>query len=287
MTLVKTGTGFKLAGMASMSLPAVAAAAAPLAGVSLGANLYLDNPSLWTKISSTLLPFCYAENKIQAFVDFVKDPLTSKYSPIVTIPTAIIEALKSLFEKEDVKTYETVKNTDSLGRSVSGVGISAGMGPFDPWGSSVEHIVDEVEGSPVAYPDDTGKRIYIKGGRFHLDQRGGWHGSIGGSFSSSSVDWGLGTNPYPASTVAQIVDDPTISPQYFPPTAGVSAPTVPVEPIVWPDTPIIVVPDPLGPDYQPIPVTPIVPMLPPYEPPLPLPEHVPDPTPEEPPEEWP
>lgn len=289
VTLVKTGTGFKLAGMATMSLPAVAAAAAPLAGVTLGANLYLDNPALWTKISSTLLPFCYAENKIQAFVDFVKDPLTSKYSPIVTIPTAIIDALKSLFDKE-VKTYETVEKTDSLGRTVGGSGPGALLGT--QWAKSVTPEITYYEvtsGSPFFYPDSTGETIICKGGSVTFYRKNGTYPasfSDGGSYTYNS-GWEIGTNPYTASEVNRIINDPEISPQYFPPTAGVSAPTAPVEPIVWPDTPIIVVPDPLGPDYQPIPVTPIVPMLPPYEPPLPLPEHVPDPTPEEAPEEWP
>ena len=287
VTLVKTATGFKLAGMATMSLPAVAAAAAPLAGVTLGANLYLDNPQLWTKISSTLLPFCYAENKIQAFVDFVKDPLTSKYSPIVTIPTAIINALKSLFDKE-VKYYETVKKTDSLGRTVSGVSPGALLGTT--WATSVtpKYSYYTTEGSPYLYPVENDGLMCL-GGSVTYYRENGTHPyrMINGSIHYWAPGWGLGSNPYPSSVVKNIVNDPEISPQYYPPTAGVSAPTVPAEPIVWPDTPIIVVPDPLGPDYQPIPVTPIVPMLPPYEPPLPLPEHVPDPTPEEPPEEWP
>lgn len=281
VTLVKTATGFKLAGTATMSLPAVAAAAAPLAGVTLGANLYLDNPELWTKISSTLLPFCYAENKIQAFVDFVKDPLTSKYSPIVTIPTAIIDALKSLFDK-DVDLQGYVETTDSLGRTVSGVPIGVGS----------EFVTDSevisVVGSPALYPDSSGRTVLCYGGNFTWKSKTGYtYTMINLSSYGPSDNLGFGSNPYTISQIRDILLDPDIDTKVYPATAGVSAPTAPVEPIVWPDTPIIVVPDPLGPDYQPIPVTPIVPMLPPYEPPLPLPEHVPDPTPEEAPEEWP
>lgn len=285
VTLVRTGTGFRLAGLASMSLPAVAAAAAPLAGVVLGANLYLDNPELWTNISSTLLPFCYAENKIQAFVDFIKDPLTSEYSPIVTIPTAIIEALKSLFEKEDVKTKPTLTWTNRYG-SITG-GSFPSEYPF-PEHAEYPYVMQTGEDA-VGFVTSDG-RCYSTG---YVEYKSRYSG---GSYSSKSIGWTtLGIPPsgwaeylphvgYTYEEARRIVQ---AVPQENPPTAGVSAPTVPVEPIVWPDTPIIVVPDPLGPDYQPIPVTPIVPMLPPYEPPLPLPEHVPDPTPEEAPEEWP
>lgn len=290
VTLAKTSTGFKLAGLATMSLPAVAASVAPLAGVKLGANLYRDNPALWTKISSTLMPYCYAENKVQAFVDFVKDPLTSKYSPIVTVPTAIVNALKQLFEKEEVKTTETIKKTDSLNRTISGGDATDNIlkyhvGYPDPLKENLT-----VSGSGMAYGNENGKQCYFLDRLTVEWDYGGSHAvkTFGPGWSTRfEGGWGVGSNPYSNEVIAQIANDPEISPQVFPPTAGVSAPTAPVEPIVWPDTPIIIVPDPLGPDYQPIPVTPVTPMFPPYEPPLPLPEHVPDPTPEEPPEEWP
>lgn len=282
VTLVKTGTGFKLAGMASMSLPAVAAAAAPLAGVVLGANLYIDNPSLWTKISSTLLPFCYAENKIQAFVDFVKDPLTSEYSPIVTIPTAIIDALKSLFEKEEVKTRPTETWTNIHG-SITGAGFPTTL-PFPAHPAYPYEMTDGFDA--VGFITSDGYTYSTADVAYKSQYYGGTYKNKGAGWTLPPSSWTdyLPTVGYTFQQALRILE---AVPQENPPTAGVSAPTVPVEPIVWPDTPIIVVPDPLGPDYQPIPVTPIVPMLPPYVPPLPLPEHVPDPTPEAPPEEWP
>ena len=285
VTLAKTSGGFKLAGMATMTLPEVAAAAAPFAGVALGAELYRENPQLWTKISSTLLPFCYAENKIQAFVDFIQDPLTSEYSPIVTIPTAIIDALKGLFEDEGVSTIPTYDATDSLGRTVSGVSADSFYGKFlENFYSPSYSPFKKISGDSICYPGTEEIDMYVvgqstwhsEGGHFDLTLSEGWH--------RYSPSWGIGTNPY---NPEDVLRDPSVDIKEIPATAGVSAPTAPVEPIVWPDTPIIVVPDPLGPDYQPIPVTPIVPMLPPYEPPLPLPEHVPDPTPEAPPEGWP
>lgn len=285
VTLAKTSGGFKLAGMATMTLPEVAAAAAPFAGVALGAELYRENPQLWTKISSTLLPFCYAENKIQAFVDFIKDPITSEYSPIVTIPTAIIDALKGLFEDEGVTTDPTYSATDSLHRTVTGVSADSFYPKFlESFYSPSYAPYTKVSGNSICYPGTVETDMWVvgtttwysEGGHFNVSLTDGWHSFSGG--------WGIGTNPYDP---AEVLRDPDVDVEKHLPTAGVTAPTAPVEPIVWPDTPIIIVPDPLGPDYQPIPVTPIVPMLPPYEPPLPLPEHVPDPTPEAPPEGWP
>lgn len=285
VTLVKTGTGFKFAGMATMSLPAVAAVAAPLAGVVIGASFYYDNPSLCTKISSTLLPFCYAENKIRAFIDFVKDPLTSKYSPIVTIPTAIIEALKSLFEKEGVKTTTTTTWTNAYG-TITGSGFPksfplTGHEEYPFIMQSGDSAVGFVTSDNYCYSTETVKYKSMYYGGTYSQKNAGW--SI---LSVPPAGWSVEL-PHVDYTYEEAIKILRAVPQENPPTAGVSAPTLPVEPIVWPDTPIIIVPDPLGPDYQPIPVTPIVPMLPPYEPPLPLPEYVPDPTPEAPPEGWP
>lgn len=67
---VTAGTLAETGGLLTMSLPAVAAAAAPLCGVSLGKSLYDLNPNLWTQISETLLPFAYDETSVfSAVVD--------------------------------------------------------------------------------------------------------------------------------------------------------------------------------------------------------------------------
>lgn len=291
VTLVKTGSGFKLGGLATMSLPAVAAAAAPLAGVNLGANLYLDNPSLWAKISSTLLPFCYAEDKIQAFVDFVKDPLTSEYSPIVTIPTAIIDALKSLFDDE--VDFDGEMAFDSAYGTLTGLAFPDEY----PYPAHPEYPFKKTSSEPAYGLIVLDNGIYYSYSNADVRYKSNYYG---GTYNGKNAGWA--TMPTHQSNwsgwaaylpivsmsinlAKSIIANATTS--VIPATAGVSAPTITVEPIVWPDTPIIVVPDPLGPDYQPIPVTPIVPMLPPYEPPLPLPEYAPDPTPEVPPEGWP
>lgn len=285
-TLFKTASGFKLAGLMTLDVGIVSAVCAPLAGVNIGTNLYEANPQLWTKISQTLMPYCYAENKIQAFVDFVQDPLTSKYSPIVTVPTAIINALKQLFEDEkvhadDVTYYEY---TDSLGRTV---GTSS-----PPHESGTGLTLESVNGSPQFYGTTyqqgsvTRYELHVIGqGSATYARPGAVETYTSGGVYDNPNRWNVPYTTY--SNPEAIINDPDADIGTWPPTAGVSAPSVPVEPIVWPDTPIIVVPDPLGPDYQPIPVTPVTPLLPPApETPL-LPERVPDPTPETKPEEWP
>lgn len=86
-------------GTLSLSLPAAAAALAPLAGVSLGAGLYAAAPDFWDKLSRTLLPFCYDDNSktipvlvgqdgstyfdkrlIDAFIQFIQDNKPISYS---------------------------------------------------------------------------------------------------------------------------------------------------------------------------------------------------------------
>lgn len=60
----KAGAGTAtVGGLLSMSLPTWVAAAAPLLGVAVGVGLYELSPSLWTKISKKLLPFCYEDSQ--------------------------------------------------------------------------------------------------------------------------------------------------------------------------------------------------------------------------------
>lgn len=66
MTIIKGGAEGTsgVAGLLAMPLPTAAAAIAPLAGVALGTGLYALNPELWTRISQTLLPFCYDDSEL-------------------------------------------------------------------------------------------------------------------------------------------------------------------------------------------------------------------------------
>lgn len=276
VTLMKSESGFKLAGMMSMKLPAVAAAAAPLAGVAIGAGLYAANPELATKISETLIPWAHNEDRINAFLDWVNN------DPIVLIPRAIVDALKQLFEDEHVSAEEYLSIESAYGSLTFGhppCELHYGVGPFQ--------IIEGEDAFCFATTD----------GYVYSTKRVTWRSSYAGGtydgfpsgwsrYGSGSRDWRdyLTNVPYTRSQATKIMNNQT-SQKVNPPTAGVSAPTAPVEPIVWPDTPIIIIPDPLGPDYQPIPVVPITPVEP-----IPLdptePETAPDPTPDK-PDEWP
>lgn len=88
------GTG----GLLTMSLPAAAAAIAPLLGVSIGSLLYNSNPELWTKISQTLLPWAYEDKQtIAAVVD---------ENGQVYLPKDAIDAIAALFEQERIGLSE-------------------------------------------------------------------------------------------------------------------------------------------------------------------------------------
>lgn len=94
VTAFESGGAVSAGGILSLSLPTVAAAIAPVLGVGIGVGLYEANPELWTKISQTLLPFCWEDTDvIPAVVD--KDGQ-------VYLDGNIFDSLKDLFEKEDV-----------------------------------------------------------------------------------------------------------------------------------------------------------------------------------------
>ena len=66
-----SGYTYKPAALLKMPLPSVAVAVAPLAGVAIGANMYAENPELWTKLSRALLPWAYPDSSGQS-VDISK-----------------------------------------------------------------------------------------------------------------------------------------------------------------------------------------------------------------------
>lgn len=81
-------------GLLTMSLPAAAAAFAPLLGVSLGGTLYESNPELWTKFSQALLPWAYDDKDTIAFV---VDELGQVFAP-----KGAIDALKQVMDEEGI-----------------------------------------------------------------------------------------------------------------------------------------------------------------------------------------
>lgn len=290
-TLLATQGGFKLAGLMTLDVGLTSAIAAPLAGVNIGTNLYESNPELWTKISKALLPFCYEEGKIEAFCDFVVDAETGLMKPVVLIATAIIDALKSLFDEE--VNLEGEMEFDSEYGSLTGSAFPNQI----PYPAHPEYPFNKTSsGTAYGFIIDDGQNYYAYSNiavRYKSNYYGGTFIGHGAGWSTlpTNPDFSSGWLPYlPIISMSielaqRIISNATT--QVLPATEGVTAPTTPVEPIVWPDTPIIVVPDPLGPDYQPIPVTPVTPLpLPAPEPVPALPEHVPDPTPDK-PDDWP
>lgn len=89
-------------GVLSMSLPTVAAAVAPILGVSLGAGLYSANPNLWTKISKTLLPFCYNDTEIA--------PALIDANGQVYINGKLVDSLQKFFERENIGQEGYISN---------------------------------------------------------------------------------------------------------------------------------------------------------------------------------
>lgn len=95
-TAIKTpgAAGASVGGLLSMSLPTWVAAAAPLLGVAAGVGLYELSPEFWTKVSQTLLPWCYEDTQV---MPVVVDKDGNTY-----IDKEAVEALKNLFDEEGV-----------------------------------------------------------------------------------------------------------------------------------------------------------------------------------------
>lgn len=108
-----TGTLAGSGGLLTMSLPAAAAAFAPLLGVSLGGALYESNPELWTKISNSLVDFCYDAKDTIAFV--------VDQAGQVFAPKGAVDALKQLFDEEGIGPSKSAYYPE---------GVSGLTGPF-------------------------------------------------------------------------------------------------------------------------------------------------------------
>ena len=269
---------YTLVGACTLDLPVVASACAPLAGVALGNELYKENPSLWTKISKTLMPYCYAENKIQAFLEYSSQ--TAGLNPVLCITTAIINDLKNLFESEGVHTRELYHKTKG---DVALTGVSLDYVATALWESLYAEDYDSITGGGVAYGDRTGNSAYCDGrvtlkSRFHTLHVGpGWITNMEGL----GID--VPANNYTGDEIADTVSDTEIPTDEEEPTPGVTTPTIdPTEiPGFTPDNPYIV-----GPDGEPIEIE----VRPIYIPGIfitdpDIPEIVPDP--ETKPEKWP
>lgn len=282
---------YALVGACTLELPTAVAMAAPLAGVALGEGLYKENPSLWTKISQAVLPFCYAENKIQAYLDYYLDPTTGRYNPVMCISTAIIDTLRNLFEQEKVHTDNVTyyDYTDSQGRTVSTSGPPTQLMPYgESWEITGQSGSIQMYGTSYQVGSVTRYVLHCIGSgsvtyKYYND--GAWRSEtyIGDKSYDNPNRWNV---PYTTYSDAADIINGDDDPGEFPPTPGVATPTLP-EWFPSPEHPwIIIQPEPEA-EPEEMPITPVTPLLPAPEPVPQLPEHVPDPTPDSPPEEWP
>lgn len=309
ISLAGTGTGYTAVGLTYLELGTAAAACAPLLGVSIGANLYQSNPALWTKLSQKLLPFCYpGTTKVPAWIDIVRE--TGAYKLLVKM--GLIDALEDFFAEEGIGAPA------SIGVAHTPTGNFPVMGSIETelytyevdLGTDVVWVPASANGHNWA---PTSKTTPIR--ILRKRKSDGYTTTRTGGVSAETLDgmtayYGQGpliVNDGPA-TPSTLPSNRFWYSQYgeiawgegFPEGTSEWTGTTP-EVLPWVQ-PIIIVPEPLGPEYQPIetPVTPIspqiVPQLPPPTTPLPLPPHVEPVEPVEPvqptepvtpPEEWP
>lgn len=317
--LAATGTGVTTSGIAlaqgtgglvqlgatTLSLSTVASVAAPIAcGVALGVNLYNSNPQLWTKLSQKLLPFCYpGTTEIPAWIDVVQE--TQAYKVLVKL--GIIDELREFFQDEGIIdqdghliTEQSATSTEYpypvyFGSEATWVeragryewSVTGGL-IFSDGTSGAIHCVSETPFTRVKTNTVTGATetsaatsTTWKGKTFyHKSTSWSSYPLTGGPAATQGITSAWNDNAKNAAWTVLFGRVSTGLPD------GIDAWTG-AQPEVLPWTqPIIVVPDPVGPDYQPItePITPITT-------PLPLPEPSPveptEPEPYEPPEEWP
>ncbi len=121
MTIIKGGAegASGVAGLLSMPLPTAAAAIAPLAGVGLGVGLYELNPELWTKISQTLLPFCYDDSELL--------PVAADASGNTYYSQEMIEALKQLFITEGLLDPSFSPDVSRPSQTIIVTSLSSGL----------------------------------------------------------------------------------------------------------------------------------------------------------------
>lgn len=97
-------------GLLTMSLPTWTAAVAPLLGVAIGAGMYELAPEFWTKVSQTLLPFCYDDTQTM--------PVVTDADGNTYFDKDAVEALKQLFDEEGIGGDGQATSEDFPGVSI-------------------------------------------------------------------------------------------------------------------------------------------------------------------------
>lgn len=125
VTAFEAGGTVSAGGILSLSLPTVAAAIAPVLGVGLGVGLYEANPELWTKISQTLLPFCWKDTDV---IPAVVDKDGQAY-----LDSRIFDSMQELFTAEDIgkglnhATNPTLPNGNKFDGTITKFRIKVGQ----------------------------------------------------------------------------------------------------------------------------------------------------------------
>lgn len=98
-------------GLLTMSLPTWTAAVAPLLGVAIGAGMYELAPEFWTKVSQTLLPFCYDDTQVM--------PVVTDADGNTYVDKDAVEALKQLFDEEGISADDAQYDSPLITGSAS------------------------------------------------------------------------------------------------------------------------------------------------------------------------
>ena len=135
------GSSFGLKALLQADVGIMSAAMAPVLGVSLGASLYESNPELWTKISQTLLPFCYEDSTMMPFwgtIDAIGNWETS-------VCRDVVEALRNLFEEEAIGPSPSLPWTNPPGVEGTYYFNPVKVGPIKDGGK-----ITQITGNPIA-----------------------------------------------------------------------------------------------------------------------------------------
>lgn len=316
--LAATGTGVTTSGIAlaqgtggliqlgatSLSMSTVASVVCPIAGgVALGYDLYKSNPQLWTKLSQKLLPFCYpGTTEIPAWIDVAQE--TGAYKVLVKL--GIINAVSEVLANE-IKNYSGSLTPIASGWPSTSVGTAVSAGTNLGTERSLRVNSGSAIGTTFLQENGTkysilfasrsqtvlnvtgtgyGSNVYVRS-VYSYGGRAAYYGTMGPYDTPAS----LPLSEQRKSTIADFLGKIAWTILYgdgvkeYPEGTSEWEGTKIAEPEVYP-YPIIVVPDPVGPDYQPI-TEPVTPITTPLPLPAPSPVEPTEPEPYEPPEEWP
>ena len=128
--LVQGAGGTSAAGLLAMDVGVVAGSLSPLLGISLGSNLYQDNPQFWTQLSQKLLPFCYpGTTKIPTWAEIINGVWQT------SVPKKILDALRNFYEEKGMMGDPFKK--ESTGPQIQ----YYGQNYFTRSATKVQHIV--------------------------------------------------------------------------------------------------------------------------------------------------